>query len=162
MQLYLRFTTHLLNYCPVSLTFIICKIFENIIRDHIIEYMKENNRFGPNQVNFIECRSKTSQLLHVLDIWTEKHNQDGTLDVVYCGFMEAFHQVPHQRLLLKLEKYGINGNILGWIISFLSDRTQYVTMNSATSITCPVTCGIPQGSVLGPIFLSFISMIFKM
>ena len=143
--------THPLNYRPVSLTCIICKIFENIIRDHIIKHMKENNLFSPKQFGFIEGRSTTLQLLHVLDIWTEILDQGGTLDVVYCDFMKAFDKVPHQRLLLKLEKYGINGNILGWIRSFLSDRTQCVTINNATSITCPVTSGIPQGSVLGPI-----------
>ena len=156
MLLYLRFIkkgvrTHPLNYRPVSLTCIICKIFENIIRDHIIKHMKENNLFSPKQFGFIEGRSPTLQLLHVLDIWTKILNQGGTLDVVYCDFMKAFDKVPHQRLLLKLEKYGINGNILGWIRSFLSDRTQCVTINNATSITCPVTSGIPQGSVLGPI-----------
>ena len=113
--------------------------------------MKENNLFSPKQFGFIEGRSTTLQLLHVLDIWTEILDQGGTLDVVYCDFMKAFDKVPHQRLLSKLEKYGINGNILGWIRSFPSDRTQCVTLNNATSTTCPVTSGIPQGSVLGPI-----------
>ena len=119
------------------------------MRDHIIKHMKENNLFNPKQFGFIEGRSTTLQLLHVLDIWTEILDQGGTLDVVYCDFMKVFDKVPQQRLLLKLEKYGMNGNILRWIRSFLSDITQCVTINNATSITCPVTSVIPQGSVFG-------------
>ena len=68
------------------------------MRDHIIKNMKENNLFSPKQFGFIEGRSTTLQLLHVLDIWTEILDQGGTLDVVYCDFMKAFDKVPHQRL----------------------------------------------------------------
>ena len=71
--------------------------------------------------------------------------------MVYCDFMKAFDKVPHRRLIHKIENYGITGNILGWIDSFLSDRTQCININQASSKTTNVTSGIPQGSVLGPI-----------
>ena len=96
-------------------------------------------------------RSTTLQLLHVLDIWAEVLDQGGTLDVIYCDFMKAFDKVPHRRLVHKIEKYGITGNILGWTKAFLSGRTQYVVLNDAKSKIARVTSGIPQGSVLGPL-----------
>ena len=139
------------NYRPVSLTSIICKTMESIIRDHIIKHMKDNNLFSQKQFGFIDGRSTTLQLLHVLHIWSDILDQGGSLDAVYCDFMKAFDKVPHKRLAHKVEKYGITGNIIGWIKSFLSERTQRVIIKSAESNPAPVTSGIPQGSVLGPI-----------
>ena len=139
------------NYRPVSLTSILCKTLESIVRDSIIEHMEMNNLFSKKQFGFITGRSTVLQLLHVLNIWIEILDQGGDLEVVYCDFMKAFDKVPHRRLIHKIEKYGITGNVLGWIESFLSDRTHCVVINNTKSHCAAVTSGIPQGSVLGPI-----------
>ena len=139
------------NYRPVSLTCIICKVMESIIRDNVIKHMKDNNLFSPKQFGFIEGRSTVLQLLHVLHIWCDILDQGGVLDAIYCDFMKAFDKVPHRRLIYKISKYGIKGNVLGWIESFLNNRTQCVVHNDFVSKSDPVTSGIPQGSVLGPI-----------
>jgi hypothetical protein len=139
------------NYRPVSLTSVVCKLLETIVRDHLVEHFKKNNLFSPKQFGFLPGRSTSLQLLHVLDIWSDILDQGGTLDAIYCDFMKAFDKVPHNRLLHKISKYGISHNITNWIRSFLSGRTQCVSINNSISKSAPVTSGIPQGSVLGPI-----------
>ena len=139
------------NYRPVSRTSILCKTLESIIRDSIIKHMEANNLFSDNKFGFITGRSTVLQPLNVLNIWTEIIDQGGDLEVVYYDFMNAFDKVPHHRLMHEIERYGILGNTLGWIKSFLSYRTHCVVINNTKSDYAAVTSGIPQGSVLGPI-----------
>ena len=139
------------NYRPVSLTCIICKILETLVREEIIKHMRDNNLFSKDQYGFIDRRSTTLQLLYILDEWTEILDDGGTIDAVYMDFMKAFDKVPHERLLSKLEAYGIGGEVMNWIRGFLTNRRQRVRVGDATSTWKDVTSGIPQGSVLGPI-----------
>ena len=114
------------NYRPVSLTSVVGKVMESIIRDKINSHMIENKLYSPRQYGFISGRSTTLQLLKVLDMWTQILEKGGSVDVVYCDFIKAFDKVPHRRLLNKIESYGIKGRILDWVKSFLKDREQRV------------------------------------
>ena len=139
------------NYRPVSLTSIPCKSIEKIIRDEIVTHMKTNNLFSDKQFGFISGRSTVLQLLHVLDKWTKSINKGHSSDVIYMDHQEAFDTVPHRRLLGKLARYGIKGEVLRWVESFLNDRWQRVVVDGKSSEWTDITSGIPQGSVLGPI-----------
>lgn len=139
------------NYRPVSLTSIICKMMESLVRNEIIENMKQNKLFSDKQFGFTSGRSTVLQLLHVLGKWTVILDSGGCIDVVYCDFMKAFEKVPHQRLLHKLEKYKISDQYNAWIRSFLLGRKQRVIVNGEESEWKDVSSGIPQCSVLGPI-----------
>ena len=139
------------NYRPVSLTCIICKLMEKIVRKHIMDHLVDNNLISEHQHGFVPGRSCITQLLEVMDYWTEALDEGGSVDVVYMDYQKAFDSVPHRRLILKLESTGIKGNVLKWVTDFLSNRRQRVIINGVSSQKASVTSGIPQGSVLGPL-----------
>jgi len=151
------------NYRPISLTCIPCKMMEKIVRDHIVNYMTTNRMFSDSQYGFRSLRSCALQLLEVMETWTEWLDDGKSFDCVYYDFRKAFDTVPHARLIKKLQSYGIDGEILDWIKTFLHQRKQRVVVNKDMSKWSDVTSGVPQGSVLGPtLFLIYINDIEDM
>ena len=117
------------NYRPVSLTSVVCKVMEKLIRNHIMSFMKRNNFFTNKQYGFISGRSTTLQLLEVMDKWTEALDRGETIDCIYMDYQKAFDTVPHNRLISKLRAYHISDQMINWIHSFLSEREQQVVVN---------------------------------
>ena len=142
------------NYRPVSLTSIVCKLIESIIRDHITTHLVNNDVFSKFQYGFISGRSTSLQLLKALNKWTEIMDRNGTVDTIYFDFQKAFDTVPHNLMLSKLPCYGINPQIINWITNFITGRRQKVIINGSESNWGTVTSGIPQGSILGPLIFA--------
>ena len=145
-----------LNYRPVSLTCILCKIFEQLVRQHIVNYL-ENNISG-YQHGFVKGKSCLSNLLETFHHILELLEQGLPVDLFYFDFSKAFDTVPHHRLLSKLENFGITGNVLEVIKDFLTERTINVQVEGKLSGIRKVLSGVPQGSVLGPLlFILFVN-----
>jgi len=145
-------------YRPVSLTCVICKPLESLIRDHIMEYLLKNKLLSNRQYGFIKGRSTLLQLLNMLDKWTHDLESGGQIDAIYTDFEKAFDKVPHKRLLNKIRSYGVPRELTNWIEAFLLGRKYRVMVNGKFSDWYSVISGIPQGSVLGPLlFILYIN-----
>ena len=139
------------NYRPIALTSHLIKIFERILRNHIVHHLESNNLICNNQHGFRKHRSCLTQLLSHIDIILQNFLNNKDTDVIYLDYAKAFDKVDHQLLLNKLHSYGIRGKLLMWLNSYLSNRWQTVVINGKHSLPAKVISGVPQGTVLGPI-----------
>ena len=146
------------NYRPVSLTCICSKMMEHIIVSQINTHLKKNNILVPYQHGFREGLSCDTQLIKFIEELHKGATNCKSVDVIVMDFAKAFDKVSHLRLMEKLSGYGIQGKTHRWISSWLTGRSQRVVLEGEMSESCPVSSGVPQGSVLGPtLFLLYIN-----
>ena len=144
------------NYRPVSLTSVVCKLLETLIRDHMVEFLVKHKLINTSQHGFLKARSCLTNLLCFLEEITKWVDDGSPVDVVYLDFQKAFDKVPHQRLLLKLKAHGIGNDVINWIEKWLTHRRQRVIVDGEISNWKSVLSGVPQGSVLGPILYKLV------
>ena len=146
------------NYRPVSLTSVTCKLLETIIRDHMMEFIIKHTLINPSQIGFLKARSCLTNFYGFFEEIAKWVDEGSPVDVIYLDFQKAFDKVPHQRLILKLKSHGMRNSIINWIEQWLTDRKQRVVVDGEVSSWKSVLRGVPQGSVLGPIlFLVYLN-----
>ena len=117
------------DYRPVSLTSVICKLLETIIRYHMMDFLIKRKLINPSQHWFLKARSCLTNVLYYLEEITKWMDEGSPVDVTYLDFLKEFDKVPHQRLILKLKSNGMGNSILDWIEQWLTDRRQRVVVD---------------------------------
>ena len=142
------------NYRPSSLLPIFSKILEKLIYDSLYSYLIKEMLLNPYQSEFLPGDSTINQLLSITHSVFEAFDCNPTLEVrsVYLDISKAFYRVWHDRLIYKLRRCGISGNLLLLLRSFLSNRKQRTVLNDQSSGLGNISAGVPQGSILGPLF----------
>ena len=146
------------NYRPISLTCILCKLFEHIISSNMWNHIDEYGIISDNQHGFRSSVNTTTQLLHVTHHAAKALDAKLKYHVISFDFTKAFDRVPHELLIHKLTKYKFDSRCVAWIKDWLHGRVSAVTANGQLSREFDVCSGVPQGSVLGPLlFLVYIN-----
>lgn len=142
------------DYRPISILPVLSKALERLVHQQVCSYMITNKLFDPFQSGFRAGHSTTTALLKVTDDIRLAMDKRLVTILLLFDFSKAFDSVNHKILLQKLRLLGFSPTALAWISSYLSGRLQKTLCSGIFSDPVAVTCGVPQGSVLGPLLFS--------
>ncbi|KER34093.1 hypothetical protein T265_00265 [Opisthorchis viverrini] len=139
------------NYRPICLTPILAKVLEKIVKQALLHMLDEFQILTPAQHGFLRGRSCVTNMLTARHHWLAAVDAGHAVDVIFVDFSKAFDRVDHTELIKKLQGYGIGGDLLRWLKSFLHDRRWKVRVNDHCTDWYTSPSGVPQGTVLGPV-----------
>ena len=146
------------NYRPISLVPIFSKIFEKLMFNRITAFFDKYNIISPSQFGFQTNKSTELAVNEICTFVKDTFENKETGFCIFLDFAKAFDTVNHEILLHKLEHYGIRGTALLWFRNYLKDRQQHTEIGNTLSDSHDIHCGVPQGSILGPLlFLVYIN-----
>ena len=141
--------------CPVSLLPLPGKLAERIVHTHISSFVEQRGLLNQNQGGFRKNRSTISTTAKFIDDILLGMNEKQYTEATFIDLKKAFDTINHQILIKKLPHFGINNNIVLWIQNYRTNRKQKCTVNGRTSNERSITCGVSQGSILGPLLFLF-------
>ena len=146
------------NYRPVSLLPVLSKVLERIVYNRLFHYFMKHKIFSASQYGFQPNLSTEHAILELQDRIVNIMNKKECCIGVFMDLSKAFDTLDHKILLDKLYHYGVRGIAHDWFRNYLKNRKQYVYINEISSERLSISCGVPQGSILGPLlFLIYVN-----
>ena len=142
------------NYRPISLLPVLSKICERVAHDQLMSFLIANQRLSPKQCGNKKWNSTETSILQTTDAILEAIDKKQLTATVLLDMSKAFDSVDHGILLSKLQDIGLSTIAIKWFRSYFQSRYQVVKIYNAISAQLPMTCGVPQGSILGPLLFS--------
>ncbi len=139
------------NYRPISVLPVLSKILERLAHNRLYRFITANDMLTPSQSGFRKGNSTSTCLVDFLQNIYENIEQSRTVGVLFLDLRKAFDTVDHRILVSKLSHLGLSNSTLYWLESYLYGRTQVTSVNNCYSKPGIVECGVPQGSILGPL-----------
>ena len=139
------------NYRPISILPALSKILEKAVHRQLVDYLESNSLLYKKQFGYRKGKSTEIAVTYFIDTLRTEIDKGNFVGAIFIDLSKAFDTISHSALLKKLPFYGIHDKELDWMKDYLFNRHQTVSYNNTTSDLQPMTCGVPQGSILGPI-----------
>lgn len=142
------------NFRPISILPVLSKGIEKIMHKRLYAFLMKHSLIAPAQYGFLKGKSTELALLTQKEYLINQLEDKNIVLGLYVDFSKAFDCINHTILLSKLEQYGVRGNANALLCSYLQHRFQFVSHCCANSKLRCITCGVPQGSILGPLLFT--------